>query len=180
MNTIKHLALTILATTLALACSGDEFQPDEPRLDLRKGPAFGDAEALYSELDDTCKPTLTVSEGEVFHLLHVLPPKIGDNVPDDGKLEVEVRTACGAETLTLTHDSYGVVTAPIEAPAGAECGVRVVATIANSTTSCILEPVSEDTCMATCPEPTAESEDAGTETGGTETGGTETGGTETG
>lgn len=142
----KPAKYKLLTLTLALVSLGGCGEPEEPILELSASPTLERPTA-------NCEAEFSVNEGDVFYVVHALPAETGRNLEDLGDLEVSVATACTEVTKSFSHDDDGLVSIPFEAPVGAECGVVVTASIANSTKTCQLDSASSSPCAAECPIP---------------------------
>jgi hypothetical protein len=139
-----HLRSTgaVLVVVALAAC----IEPLEPKLTLREND-----EEMTSIADNCAGADFPIVSGQAFYLYHSLPEGV---IPPE-PLQIDLETVCGNFPREVDHvddDSATPLRVPLAAPPGAECGVTVTATIANSTIRCELEAVDKTGCDAQCPE----------------------------
>ncbi|MCA9701045.1 MAG: hypothetical protein KC431_26195 [Myxococcales bacterium] len=118
------------------------------------------SQATVDAIGESCEDAdFSLVSGEVFYLHHELPPTVVVYDP----LAIDIETACGKVHREVDLIQDQLLSLPLVAPAGSECGLSVTATIMNSTIRCDLPPdgACADFDESTCPETDAGTTDTG-------------------
>lgn len=105
---------------------------------LAQGEAAGDHECAGidpTSADALVKGPNALTDGESYYIKFELP----DGVAPIGSLHVHLETPCAKDDLDADPVD-GVVLLPAKAPAGAQCGLVITATMANSELSVDIPP----------------------------------------